>query len=141
MSKSIYNDLLVEYRNTIIPTKQQIKEGMSITVDEEDAEQLLHLLAMAGIKSSTTPSTAIITTDEQLEEEKPDSQEPNWPTKPETFQDTPTLSSYSGGLNKPKTTGQSTTPILASQKNRQHTYENVDLERSLFKLYQDYKGE
>jgi hypothetical protein len=30
---------------------------------------------------------------------------------------------YSGGLNGPKSTGQSTVPVLASQEDRQHTYE------------------
>jgi hypothetical protein len=145
MSKSIYEDLLKSYRNDMIPTaKKQLNEGMQIAFDEEEAQEILQLLAMAGIKQQPD-SIEVDVVDEPLDENKP-----NWPTKPETFQDTPTLSSYSGGLNKPKTTGQSTVPVLASQKDRQHAHESIEeeedsdlmiLERSLFKLYQDYKGE
>ena len=35
---------------------------------------------------------------------------------------------YSGGLNGPKSTGQTTVPVIASQENRQHTYE-AELQR------------
>jgi hypothetical protein len=135
VGNGIYESLLRGYRNDMLPTaKKQLNESISITVDDEDAEALLQLLAMAGIQQQ--PSAVVVSDEEPLGENKP-----NWPTKPETFQDTPTLSSYSGGLNKPKTTGQSTVPVLASQKDRQIAYEDVELERSLFKLYQDYKGE
>ena len=135
MSKSLYEDLMKGYRNELLPRKQ-LNEGISITVDDEDAEQLLQLLTMAGINHASADEVEIEVVDEQ------ESQQMDYPTNPETFSDTPTLSAYSGGLNAPKTTtGQSTTPILASQKNRQHTYEDVDLERTLFKLYQQYKGE
>jgi len=51
--------------------------------------------------------------------------QPDWPTDQETAQDN---FEYSGGLNKPKSTGQSTVPVLASQEERQHTYES-DLQR------------
>jgi hypothetical protein len=51
--------------------------------------------------------------------------QPDWPTDQETAQDN---FEYSGGLNKPKSTGQSTTPVLASQDERQITYE-ADLQR------------
>jgi hypothetical protein len=137
VGNGVYESLLRGHRNDMLPTaKKQLNESISITVDDEDAESLLQLLAMAGIQQQ--PSAAVVVSDEEsLDENSPD-----WPNRPETFSDTPTLSAYSGGLNAPKTTtGQSTTPILASQKNRQHTYEDVDLERTLFKLYQQYKGE
>jgi len=51
--------------------------------------------------------------------------QPDWPTNQEGAQDN---FEYSGGLNKPKSTGQSTTPVLASQDERQMTYE-ADLQR------------
>jgi hypothetical protein len=47
--------------------------------------------------------------------------EPDWPTDEEGTDD---AMMYSGGLNGPKSTGQSTLPVLASQKDRQHTYED-----------------
>jgi hypothetical protein len=50
---------------------------------------------------------------------------PNWPTDTETSAD---ALQYSGGLDGPKSTGQSTVPVLASQEERQHTYE-ADLQR------------
>jgi hypothetical protein len=47
---------------------------------------------------------------------------------------------YSGGLNGPKSTGQSTTPVLASQLRRQVSMEeSADLELSLMKLYKEFK--
>jgi len=51
--------------------------------------------------------------------------QPDWPTNQETAQDN---LEYSGGLNKPKSTGQSTIPVLADQEERQITYE-ADLQR------------
>jgi len=50
---------------------------------------------------------------------------PDYPTEQETAEDN---LEYSGGLNGPKSTGQSTVPVLASQEERQHTYES-DLQR------------
>ena len=41
---------------------------------------------------------------------------PDYPTNPETSDD---ALQYAGGLNKPKSTGQSTIPVLASQDDRQ----------------------
>jgi hypothetical protein len=47
---------------------------------------------------------------------------------------------YSGGLNGPKSTGQTTVPVIASQLRRQVSMEeSVELERSLFKLYKEFK--
>ena len=37
----------------------------------------------------------------------------------------------SGGLNKPKSTGQATTPIIASQLNRQHSHQTTDINESI----------
>lgn len=135
----VYESLLKGYRNELLP-KKQLNESVTITIDdgEEGDNELNQLLSMAGMKPYADSIEVI---DEPLEEDQPDVQEPNWPTQPETMQDTDTLSTYSGGLNKPKVTGQSTVPILASQKDRQHTNEHLELERSLFKLYQEIKGE
>jgi hypothetical protein len=61
------------------------------------------------------------TVDEAYGDDVVDQNSPDYPTNTETAQDS---FEYSGGLNGPKSTGQSTVPVLASQEDRQHTYEN-----------------
>jgi len=66
-----------------------------------------------------------------------DENSPDWPTNTETSNN---AMQYSGGLNGPKSTGQATTPVLASQLRRQVSMEEgVKIEQSLFKLYNQYK--
>jgi hypothetical protein len=66
---------------------------------------------------------------------------PDWPTNTETLTAQPELRTYSGGLNGPKSTGQTTIPVVASQLRRQASMEeSADLERSLFKTWKNYKG-
>ena len=114
------------------PTK-----NITVSADGDDAEALAALLKMSGIghKEDSCPSCgkAPCGCEEELDENSPD-----WPTNTETSDD---AMQYSGGLNGPKSTGQTTTPIIASQLRRQVSMEeSVELERSLFKLYQAYKG-
>ena len=99
------------------------------------------LLKLAGLESqvpaacpqcSATPCGC----DEMVDENSPD-----WPTNTETLSAQPELRTYSGGLNGPKSTGQTTIPVVASQLRRQASMEeNVKLERSLFKTWKNYKG-
>jgi hypothetical protein len=63
--------------------------------------------------------------DEAYGDDQVSANSPDWPTNQEGAEDN---FEYSGGLNKPKSTGQSTTPVLASQEERQITYE-TDLQR------------
>jgi len=124
-----YTQLLSEGMNVSVnmstgadgnPTK-----NITVSAEGEDAEALAKLLQMAGIKGNSH--------DESLDENSPD-----WPTNTETSDD---ALQYSGGLNKPKSTGQTTVPVIASQLRRQVSMEEgVELERSLFKLYQAYKA-
>jgi hypothetical protein len=66
---------------------------------------------------------------------------PDWPTDTETLAAEPNLRTYSGGLNGPKSTGQTTVPVVASQLRRQVSMEeSAELERSLFKTWKNYKG-
>jgi len=146
--KGIYESLDKKY-------KQALVEGMNISVnmntgpdgeptknitvsaDGDDAESLAALLKMAGIghKEEVFPGCgkADCGCEEELEENSPD-----WPTNTETSDD---AMQYSGGLNGSKSTGQTTVPVIASQLRRQVSMEeSVELERSLFKLYQAYKG-
>ena len=48
---------------------------------------------------------------------------PDYPTNTETAQDN---FEYSGGLNKPKSTGQTTVPVIASQGDRQNSYADIE---------------
>lgn len=125
--------------------KQALTEGMNISVnmntgpdgnptknitvsaDGDDAEALAMLLKMAGMGTSHDSAQAV------------DENSPDYPTNTETSDD---AFQYSGGLNGPKSTGQTTVPVIASQLRRQVSMEeSVELERDLFRLYQNYKAQ
>jgi hypothetical protein len=115
------------------PTK-----NITVSADGDDAESLAALLKMAGMgaKEDVCPGCdkSSCGCEEELDENSPD-----WPTNTETSDD---ALQYSGGLNGPKSTGQTTVPVIASQLRRQVSMEeSVELERSLFKLYQNYKAQ
>jgi hypothetical protein len=125
--------------NISMSTGQNGEPTKSITVsaEGEDAEALAALLKMAGIGGgdSTCPSCGKGSCGcEELDENSPD-----WPTNTETSDD---AMQYSGGLNGPKSTGQTTVPVIASQLRRQVSMEEgLELERNLFKLYNNYKNQ
>jgi hypothetical protein len=112
-------------------------EGKTVTVTASgpEADMLMQLLKAAGLSGQSagcgcgqTPCGC-----EQVAENQPD-----WPTNQETSND---ALQYAGGLNKPKSTGQTTTPVIASQLRRQVSMEeSVELERSLFATWKNYKG-
>jgi hypothetical protein len=114
----------------------EARKSITVTADGAEADQLAELLKMAGMHSQeqqacdtcgSTPCGC-----EELDENSPD-----WPTNTETSDN---AMQYSGGLNGPKSTGQTTTPVIASQLRRQVSMEEgVKIERSLFKLYNQYK--
>lgn len=114
--------------------------GITIQANGEEAAKLLQLLKLAGLGENTCPACGHTPCDcESLEENKPD-----WPTNTETLDSETNLRTYSGGLNGPKSTGQSTTVgggIPNYQVRRQVSMEeNVELERTLFKTWKNYKG-
>ena len=104
------------------PTK-----NITVSADGDDAEALAMLLKMAGMGTSHDSHQAV------------DENSPDYPTNTETSDD---AFQYSGGLNGPKSTGQTTVPVIASQLRRQVSMEeSVELERDLFRLYQNYKAQ
>ena len=104
------------------PTK-----NITVSADGDDAEALAMLLKMAGMGTSHDSAQAV------------DENSPDYPTNTETSDD---AFQYSGGLNGPKSTGQTTVPVIASQLRRQVSMEeSVELERDLFRLYQNYKAQ
>ena len=143
----VYESLMKGYRNTLTegisvnvnvgkdsqgnPTK-----SISINADGEDAEALAQLLSLAGLDSGSVQPQP------ELDIEVVGENKPDWPTNTETSND---AFQYSGGLNKPKVTGQTTVPVIAGQTDRMgktnSMYEDVELERSLFGLFKDYKGD
>jgi hypothetical protein len=114
------------------PTK-----NITVSADGEDAEALAMLLKMAGIGGQDKTCSGCGQAEcgcEQVDENSPD-----WPTNTETLDAEPNLRTYSGGLNGPKSTGQTTVPVVASQERRLHS-ESVELERNLFNTWKNYKG-
>lgn len=100
-------------------------KSLTVTATDEDAVYLGKLLKMAGIGGeqeqggcgcSTSPCSC--NSAEQVDENSPD-----WPTDEVKSDD---AMQYSGGLNKPKATGQTTVPVIASQEERQHSYADVE---------------
>jgi hypothetical protein len=118
----------------------QPSKNITVSADGEDAEALAALLKMAGLggNGETCPSCGKTGCGCQAIDEN----SPDWPTNTEKIDADPNLRTYSGGLNGPKSTGQTTVPVIASQLRRQASMdESVELERSLFKLYQNYKAQ
>jgi hypothetical protein len=94
------------------PTK-----SITVSAEGDDAERLAELLQMAGMNSARAEPASSCGA-EQMDENQPD-----WPTNTEYSDD---AFQYSGGLNKPKSTGQTTAPVIASQDSRQHSYDDED---------------
>jgi hypothetical protein len=113
----------------------QPSKNITISADGADADKLAELLKMAGLGGQGSTCGTCGSTPcgcESLDENSPD-----WPTNTETSDN---AMQYSGGLNGPKSTGQSTVPVLASQLRRQVSMEeSADLELSLMKLYKEFK--
>jgi hypothetical protein len=144
-----YNQQFTQALNESISIESKMQEcgdgnmepGITIQADGEDAAKLMMLLKLAGLdnqipKACPTCGGSPCGCAEMVDENSPD-----WPTNTETADADPNLRTYSGGLNGPKSTGQSTTPVLASQLRRQASMEeSVELERTLFKTWQNYKG-
>lgn len=112
-------------------------KSLSITATEEDALKLAAILKMAGLggDGAITSDHGVVPADdgdcgcgstpcscnEELDEV--DENHPDYPTDAETSDD---AMQYSGGLNGPKSTGQTTVPVIASQEERQGTYAEAE---------------
>jgi hypothetical protein len=126
----------------------QPTKNITVSAEGAEAETLAQLLNLAGLQSKDTGCGCGQTPCgcEQVEEAygdtDPTENKPDYPTDAETTgEDDELLRRWAGGLNKPKSTGQTTTPVIASQLRRQVSMEeNVELERSLFKTWKNYKG-
>ena len=77
-----------------------------------------------GCNDSDTMDEAYGDTDETLNK-------PDWPTDAEGTDD---AMMYSGGIDGPKSTGQTTIPVIASQEDRQHAYEDAAALRRMMEM-------
>jgi len=146
--QGIYDSLNRDLENAITESMSQLDESMSInmsdsteggksltiTASDEDALKLATLLKSAGLgggdsegyggsgyKSACGCGTPDCSCGEQ-EIDEVSMNEPDYPTNTETG----SSMQYSGGLDGPKSTGQSTVPVLASQDDRQHSYAEAE---------------
>jgi len=114
-------------------------KSLTVTATDDDALKLGKLLKMAGLGDGSesgyggsgyqsacgcgTPNCSCSEVDEAYGDTTPTENAPDYPTNTETSAD---ALQYSGGLNKPKSTGQSTVPVLASQEERQESYAEAE---------------
>jgi hypothetical protein len=115
------------------------RKSITITADGDDADKLAELLKMAGMGGHGDAESCGTCGKAPCGCEELDENSPDWPTNTETSDN---ALQYSGGLNGPKSTGQTTVPVIASQLRRQVSMEeSVKIENDLFRLYQNYKAQ
>ena len=109
-------------------------KSLTITATDEDALKLAGLLKNAGLGGGEGMGQEMGQSEESCSScgmsscgcgdvhEALDENNPDWPTEPTGQEDN--INYYdTDGLNGRSSTGQSTVPVLASQEDRQHTYE------------------
>jgi hypothetical protein len=110
------------------------RKNITVNADGEDADRLAELLKMAGISQQSSGCSSCGSSPcgcDMIDENNP-----NWPSDTETSDN---AMQYSGGLNGPKSTGQATTPVLASQLRRQVSMEeSAKVEQNLLNLYRTF---
>lgn len=143
--KGIYDSLNRDLEDMIAESMSRLDESMSVnmsmsneggmnggasktltvTATDDDAVTLASLLKSAGLGGAEQGgcgcggSPCSCGSDAEVVDEN----QPDWPTNTETSDD---AMQYSGGLNKPKSTGQTTVPVIASQDDRQESYADVE---------------
>jgi hypothetical protein len=139
--KGIYDSMNRDLEDMISESMQDLRESMSInmsmnndgdmhggasksltvTATDEDAIKLSQLLKSAGLGGGSEGGCGCGGSPCSCGSgaEVVDENQPDWPTDTEQAQDN---FGYSGGLNKPKSTGQTTVPVIASQDERQESY-------------------
>jgi hypothetical protein len=96
-------------------------KSLTVTATDEDAVYLGKLLKMSGIGGNEDGGCGCGSSPCSCgnDAEVVDENSPDWPTDEVVSDD---ALQYSGGLNKPKSTGQTTIPVIASQDERQESY-------------------
>ena len=126
--------------NVSMSTNDAGEPTKSITVSAEgdQAELLAQLLNLAGLQATEQSSCEM---DEAYGDTKPTENKPDYPTDEETTgEDDELLRRWAGGLNKPKSTGQTTTPVIASQLSRQVSEDSDKLGMNLYAELKSFKA-
>lgn len=127
-------DMIAESMNVSMNMSNDATGGptksITVTATDEDAEKLGALLKMAGVSGESSCGCgqpgcgcAQQSMDEAYGDTNATENAPDYPTETETSDD---ALQYSGGINKPKSTGQTTVPVIASQDDRQHSYAEME---------------
>jgi len=106
-------------------------KNLTVNATDEDAVKLASMLKMAGMGGGESScgcgqpgcSCAQQSMDEAYGDTDATENAPDYPTDTEISNDP---FQYSGGINKPKSTGQTTTPVIASQTDRQQSYAEAE---------------
>lgn len=132
-------NMIAESMSVNLSSDSEGQKNITVTASDEDALKLAAILKSAGLGGSSDEGYGgtgyksacgcgqpdCSCGDEEVDEAAPavNDNSPDWPTNQETAQDN---LEYSGGLNKPKSTGQTTVPVIASQEERQGTYAEAE---------------
>ena len=131
--------LITEGMSVTVNMSQNSEDGqehknITVNADGEDADRLAELLQMAGLSQQSSSCSSCGSSPCGCD--MVDENDPNWPSNTETSDN---ALQYSGGLNGPKSTGQSTVPVLASQLRRQVSMEeSAKVEQNLMNLYRTF---
>jgi len=123
----------------------QPTKNITISAEGDDAETLAQLLNLAGLQSTESGCGCGQTpcgcdkVEEAYGDTDPTENKPDYPTDAETTgEDDELLRRWAGGLNKPKSTGQTTIPVIASQTERQVS-EQAKADKLGMNLYAELK--
>jgi hypothetical protein len=114
-------------------------KSVTVNADGADAEKLAEILKLAGLHSDDHGEEACDTCGSSPCgcEEIVDENHPNWPTNPETSGN---ALQYAGGVNGPKSTGQSVGAPFNRQDSRQGAMESREMGMNLYRELQVYKN-
>lgn len=127
----------------------ELTKNITVSAEGDEAETLAQLLNLAGMSSKDTGCGCGQTpcgcsqVEEAYGDTTPTENAPDYPTDEETTgEDDELLRRWAGGLNKPKSTGQTTIPVIASQATRQVSEQTKadKLGMNLYAELQSYKA-
>jgi hypothetical protein len=127
----------------------ELTKNITVSAEGDEAETLAQLLNLAGMSSKESSCSCGQTpcgcsqVEEAYGDTTPTENAPDYPTDAETTgEDDELLRRWAGGLNKPKSTGQTTIPVIASQASRQVSEQTKadKLGMNLYAELQSYKA-
>jgi len=128
-------DMIAESMSINASDSTEGGKSLTVTASDEDAMKLAAILKMAGLSSmhhdhGACPTCgqapcACETMEEAYGDVEATENQPDYPTNTEVSDD---ALQYSGGLNRPKSTGQTTVPVIASQLDRQVSEETEEID-------------